>query len=72
MTSSYADYAKFILSKILVDETGKPIEQDHWHELENFEFFNVTQRSKMIKTSSFIVFYEVDLVGNDIYLYKFV
>ena len=28
MTSSYADYAKFILSKILVDETGKPI--DYW------------------------------------------
>ena len=28
MTSSYADYAKFILSKILVDETGNPI--DYW------------------------------------------
>lgn len=28
MTSSYADYAKFILSKILIDETGKPI--DYW------------------------------------------
>lgn len=28
MTSSYADYAKFILSKILVDENGKPI--DYW------------------------------------------